>query len=410
MPAFVEYSVNDKIYIDLKQLLPLRPYAVGCKSIAQLIGKKQYQSIINGQIIDGTLVVKEKRSYKHGSIFVDKAEIAELFDAHTTEIVEYPSAPPLLEDTDLVFFKDDDGDEHHVLMRGTRTREGIYFKVKDVERVFEMKRLDDILAKDHTRYEAGVDYQWFALTDENKVRIGQSRELYPTYNGLMRVISVSQSGIGFKFKEWINELVFAAAFGTIEQKVKAFERSFNIDADHLKAIMSNTDGEISCLYLIDIKQTKDERRVFKYGYTKHLRSRFREHMRKYGDTIELVKFSFVPEMNLSKAEKMIKEITLLFAFETDGEKELLALDDHELASVLLVYKSVATNYCGQLKEIVQKYESDALGVQLDVSEMKRAYDAKLHEATTRAIIANKDNEILQMKIQMLEAQLAAARM
>lgn len=417
MPAFTEYPIGDKIYVDLKQLLPLRPYGVGCKSISQLIAKKHYQSIINGQIIDGVLVVKEKRSYKLGSVFVEKSEILDLFDEHTIEIVEYPPAPAVIEDEDLVFFKDDEGIEHSVLMRGERTRQGIYFKLKDVERVFEMKRATEIVQSDETVYAAGRDYQWFVLPKHKDLEVGRSKELYLTYSGLKHMIESSQSGVGYKFKEWIDELVFAAAFGTVDQKAKAFSRSLNIDADHLKAIMRKTDGEISCLYLIDIKQTKDGKRVFKYGYTKHLRSRFREHMLKYGDDIELIKFSFVPEMNLSKSETMIRGITKPFAYECEGENELIALTDQELESVLLVYKSVATNHCGQLKEIVGKYESDARDVQLGISELKRDYDAKLHaadvkchESDMRAMIAIKDNEILQMKIRMLEAQLGAARM
>ncbi len=33
MHELIEYTLNDNIYIDLKQILPLRPYAVGQNNI-----------------------------------------------------------------------------------------------------------------------------------------------------------------------------------------------------------------------------------------------------------------------------------------------------------------------------------------------------------------------------------------
>lgn len=411
MPSFTEYTLNNNIYVDVKELLPLRPYATGCKSLTQLIRKHKYNNTINGMIKDGVIMQTDKRSFKHGSVFVSKTEIMELFANNTPAIIEYPPAPPIIEDEDLVFFKDDDGNEHTVLMRGDRTRQGIYFKVKDVERVFEMKRLDDILSKAHTTYKVGKDYQWFALPIAYELRNRRSKELYLTYSGLKHMIEASQSGVGYKFKNWIDDIVFAAAFGTTEQKAVAFARVLNVDADHLTAVMNKTDGEVSCLYLIDVKKKIDDKRIFKYGYTKHLRSRFKDHMHKYGDNIELIKFAFVPEMNLSQAETQIRGITKPFAYTCEGEKELLALNEKELESVLIIYKSVAEIHCGKLKELVGKYESDINTLHskymLEISELKRECDNKVHAAEVASLIASKDLEVLQMKVQMLETQLKA---
>lgn len=413
MPSFIEYSVNDKIYIDLKQLLPLRPYAVGCKAITNLIQKKQYKDLINGQLIDGELQQREKRSYRHGSVYVAKTEIMELFDEDTPEIVEYPQAPPVIEDEDLIFFKDEDGNEYDVLMRGTRDRKGIFFKVKDVERVFEMQQLRVIFFQEHTFYQEGRDYQWFILPKVDNVNIGKNREMYLTYSGLKHLIAASRSGIGYKFREWIDEIVFAAAFGTVDQKAEALARTLNTDAEHLKAIMNKCSGDISCLYLIDIKQTVDGKRIFKYGYTKHLTKRFRQHMKRYGDQCELVKFVFIPEMNLSHAEKQLKDITLPHALQRDGEKELITLDEKELASTILVYQTISANYSGQLSQIVGKYEGDIKDIQsahaLELLRNQRDHERQIYEATLRfhememqLLAATKDNEILRMKIELLE--------
>ncbi len=413
MPAFTEYNYNNKIYIDLKQLLPLRPYAAGCKSIKDLVKKKEFKDTIIAQVVDNVLEIKEKRSYRHNSLFVCKDEIMDLYAENTPEIVEYPMAPPVIQDDDLIFFKDEDGNEYDVLMRGERTRKGIYFRVKDIESVFQMKRIDDIVSKDHTKYNEQKDYQWFNLQNADTVRNGRSKEMYLTYSGLKHMIESSRSGIGYKFKEWIDEIVFAAAFGTKDQKAEAFARTLNTDAEHLKAVMNKCIGDISCLYLIDIQQTDGDKRIFKYGYTKHLTRRFREHMKKYGDNAELIKFVFVPETNLSRAEKQIKDITQSYSYQREGEQELLALNDKELASVILVYQSIAANHSGQLNLIVSKYEADIAAMQmshaLELSEFQRKHERLTHEMEMKMVIATKDNEILQMRVQMLEAQLNASK-
>lgn len=508
MPAFTEYPINGKIYVDLKQLLPLRPYGVGCKSISQLIAKKHYQSIINGQIIDGVLVVKEKRSYKLGSVFVEKSEILDLFDEHTIEIVEYPPAPAVIEDEDLIFFKDDEGIEHSVLMRGERTRQGIYFKVKDVERVFEMKRLDDILGKDHTGYTPGMDFQWFVLPRGGKelyltfsglrglitrssilncstdigyiylIRLDPSGNLYKfgkTWNPMTRFdshrcnfakhgyesielvhtvmvdvdrLSVAEASVksylidkGFyrsldcstelaeldesevskliafyqeladkmvsvgkgrsvarklldRMLDFENEMILTAAFGTVDQKAKTFARVLNIDAVHLRAVMNKTDGKVICLYLIDIKQIKDGRHVFKLGYSKHLRTRFSEHMRKYGDNIELIRFVFIPESSLSHAETLLKKISITHAYEREGEKELIALDDQDLESVLTTYDTISQLFCGNLREVVEQHSRE-------LNEMKHLYEMKQLEANHKV-------ELAQLEIKLLRERLAVA--
>ncbi len=184
----VEYQFNNKTYIDLAQLVPLRPYASGCASIPQLIAKKKYEDIINGKVVNGALVHTERRSRKFGSVYVNKHEVLTLFDKNNTCID--PPAPPIIDLDDLVFFKDKCGVEHKVLMRGERSAEGIFFRIDDVIRTFQMPRLDNNIQKEHTSYQFNKDYKWFNLSAEYSVlgKQHRTRELYLTYDGIMKVI------------------------------------------------------------------------------------------------------------------------------------------------------------------------------------------------------------------------------
>jgi hypothetical protein len=83
MTGLNEYALGNKIYIDLKEILPLRPYAKGCNSISKLIQRKGFDDVINGRIVDGVLCRTEKKSCKYGSAFVNKSEVSDLFSSPT---------------------------------------------------------------------------------------------------------------------------------------------------------------------------------------------------------------------------------------------------------------------------------------------------------------------------------------
>ncbi len=373
-----EYLANGKTYVCLKEILPIKPYASGSGSVTKLIANKGYQDVIGGKIVDGKLIVLGGSLKSKQTKFVNKMEIMVLFEQDSKEIVVYDQAPPVLYADDLVFFKDDDGMEHHVLMRGQREKDKIFFRLKDVEKVFQMKRLDINIQDSTTFYNEGTHYKWFQISDqeiyqqhvknlykhskesikESDKDLKRSKELYFTYVGIKHLIEVARSGVAYKFKIWIDDVIFAVSFGTVEQKATALARSFDTDTNHLKAVMNKTSNDISCLYLIDIKLVgTNGKSIYKYGMTKHLSRRMYEHKRKYGDNIELIQWSMVPEQYLSEAETMIRNTTKPHAYiDKVGEKELISIDEEELKSIITMYDIVGKRYLGCANEIQHYYE------------------------------------------------------
>ncbi len=43
---------------------------------------------------------------------------------------------------------------------------------------------------------------------------------------------------------WSDDVLFAFSFGTVEQKLKVLARSFDMEVDHLKAMMSKTSNDV----------------------------------------------------------------------------------------------------------------------------------------------------------------------
>lgn len=390
-----EYEVNNQIYIDIKDIRnECKTYCKGIRSNSQLIERKNIKDFVYGQVINDNLEVSEKLSKKFGSTFINKNAIQELFDS-PEEI--FPFAPSLIDDKDLVFFKDENGREYHVPMRGERTKDGIYFQAKAIMNLFQIKNLDSTVRRDHTSYQNNLDYKYFLVRSDDKT----TKEMYLTYDGLMRVINTSRSGIGYKFKNWIDEIVFNSLWGTNKQKVETFKRVLNVDADHLKCIMDKSASNIACLYLIDLGMDENDKKIFKYGFTDNCHRRFKEHMKRYGDDIKLDAFILIPNLELSKAECEFKNATSRYRFIKDQDVELIALCNESYINIKNVFKMISDKYTGNMRNQIAQYESE-------IVQMRHSYEMKI--AKLESIIELKDKELelkdkeLQLKDKELEVK------
>lgn len=411
--VLTEYSLKGLIYIATKEILKVRPYAKGIKTVNDLIAIKGYKDVILGKVTKGQLVQVEDNKTGRQPKFVNKNEVLSLFDTDSNDVKILEPAPPILRADDLVFFKDNDGVEHHVLMRGERGKDKIFFKLKDVEKVFQMERLDETIQQDKSAYTEGKHYQWFNISyNEKPISYGfsskenidksdgstkenkRSKELYFTYVGLKHLIEASRSGVAYKFKTWLDDVLFAVSFGTVEQKATVLARSFDTDVEHLKAFISKTGNDISCLYLIDIKQMDDGKHVYKYGYTKHLSKRMYQHKRKYGDNIELVQWVLVPEQFLSEAETKIRDVSAIYSFKKEGEQELISMSDDELKTVLVSYDLIARRYQGSAEHIKTYFENI-------IKDTK-------HDASMQVLKAHHEVDLIKKDLEAKERQLEAA--
>lgn len=404
----LEYNLNDKIYIDIKDIRAgYHDFCKGIRSNQQLMDKKNIKSFVYGKIVENQLVQTEKLSRKFGSIFINKDELSELFTTNESK-EKLETAPPVISDSDLVFFKDDDGREYNITMRGTRDKKGIYFKVKDIMYLFEMQFLNKVLLDSDGNYEKDIDYKYFILSDgreSSKVHDKmQVKEMYLTFDGLIKVIHKSKCGIAYKFKTWIDDIVFASSFGTTEQKIEVTKRVLNIDADHLKCIMDKCPVNINCIYLIDINILDDGKKVFKYGFTDNVQRRFREHMKTYGDNIKLDSFVFVPLLSLSKAETEFKNSISRYQFSSGQEKELIVLCAEAHLNVKNIFKTISEKYCGNMKEQIMYYENKMKELTYEYDMKLKEKDMEIMEWKYKYTLKDKDVELLELKLELLKSK------
>jgi hypothetical protein len=221
--------------------------------------------------------------------------------------------------------------------------------------------------------------------------------LYLTFAGLLRLVSNSSNKVAKRFGEWMCDIVFAAWFGTAEQRMRVSAKILDIGIEQLAAIMGKCANNIACIYLIDIKRENDGRRVYKYGRTNSIRRRFREHTKTYGDDIELVKFGFIPASDCVKAESDLRNFVKDFAYSGDEDLadrvELIQLNKEELNQTINQMLEISDAASGNMHD------------QLAIYEVKmKDKDHELTEARHQLALKDKDLELKDKDIEHLKAE------
>ena len=413
-----DYELNGSKYFNVKDLVSVKPYSKGCNnSVGTLIKRKSFdtKSILIGTIENNQLVIHAKYSRKWSKYFVLRSEVMKEFQNNNNQIYNIKQAPPVIDDNGFCFFKDANGVEYSVEMRGVRTKDGIFFKAKDLQSLFEMPNLcRNVVDKTHTHIE-NVDYEFFISGNTHTQVEVNGKELFVTYKGLKKIINNASIGRAKEFSDWIDDIVFASVCGTKEQRIDASSKILDVDAKCLQSFMNKSASDVSCLYLIDIKRRVDGKNVYKCGFTKNLKRRFKEHVSKYGEDISLETFCLIPMKNLSDAEKELKNcisdyIQTHAEFITD--EELLFLCKEAQKNIKYVFNNISCRYCGDLDSIKLQYESIIKEKDYEIAMIKKEAELKLSEKDNqllqkdlRIVEASKDNQIKDMKIELLELKL-----
>ena len=165
------------------------------------------------------------------------------------DVYKYKPLPPLLELSQDQQFRDQYGDVHQVEVRGDKTKEGIWFKCEDIARVFEMQTLDTHINRlDSSEYEvfcSGMPAQLAGMPEQNTG--GNPTSTYLTYNGLLKIIFASRSGVAYRFQDWATDIIYAAHLGTTEERLD------------VAAAVVDTDVESMRRYFEEQMRIKDEK-------------------------------------------------------------------------------------------------------------------------------------------------------
>lgn len=445
-----KYDYNNVEYFNVKDLMSIKEYAKGANSSQdRLIKKKKFseESRILGRIglDEKTICVDNVVSKKYTKKFVMVSEVLKEFDyltksaENTAEdnddnntnsegvtkskwiIHEQRSLIKAL-DNDFYYFKDNNGVKYDVEMRGERTKNGILFKCKDLEKVFEMNRLCDNVILNHTSFKELDDFLY--CKDPYNVGNITDKTLYLTFSGLTKVIHNSRTGRAKEFADWLDDIVFAAIVGDEVQRNQAAVNVMNVDLQALIKALSKCSGKISCLYLLKTGIKQNNKSIYKFGLTKHLDQRIREHITTFGDDLKLSSYCLVGENDLYAAENMLKENIedLLFKSLEDkfkSQTELIILDTKSKKHVKQTMELISMKFCSDSNSIVSgikldterkinEFKSEIMKLKLE-TEHKDALHMKELEIKDKIIeIKEQENKTLKQELEneKLKAELA----
>ena len=335
--------------------------------------------------------------------------------------------PPIIELDESEMFYDNNGNEVDILVVGERTCNGCFFYLKDISKKFQLNSAHDLITKSDSNFTKNTDYSIFITRNSGYPRVTGNKkksQLFLTYTGLLKLLFTSRKGNHVAFLMWITETVFTAHLGTKEDKIKLASDMIGASPLAIKEVFNTFANTLPCIYLFQLGTVKSLRKtmkideekadtdlVVKWGYTIDLARRTKEHNRKksYGGikgcSLQLLCNSFIDLQYASKAENEIKDyfIDSDYHFNFDNFAELAIIPIKHLKTIKGQYTNLGIIYAGRITELTNKIEMLKIQHEIELAQKETILTQKESEVlreSNRADIAQKEIEILQLKLQI----------
>lgn len=283
---------------------------------------------------------------------------------------KYYKMPPILELKNSEKFKDNHDDIIEIQVRGSRDKDLCFFRLLDISKGLGMPNLRDTVLQDGSGYVIKMDYIFFAIPVEKRNR-PQGDDLYLTYNGLVRMLYVSNSTTARKFQDWASRSLFTLQMGTLESKQQLFSEVMGIPVDALKYVYNPMSIRISCIYFFFVAYVKDVRESMsisdkyndddilgKLGQTVDVVQRGYEHKIKTfknikGVNLHLKYCVMIDPGYLTEGENMAKSELKEYSFRYKSMTELVIIQQNKLHDISCVYNEIGNKYGARVKELNQ---------------------------------------------------------
>jgi len=330
------------------------------------------------------------------------------------EIIE--NAPPLLELEDEEKFHDTDGNIIEIETRGEKEKDKIVFKVKDVEKAFNMPNLEITLRDVRNNYKINIHYKkyYIRIPQVKNLRTTIKKRLYLTYKGLLRVLFASNAERAEKFQDWAEEKIFTIQMGTKEAKEVLGTDILNIKLENYRAVFGKCPQNFPCIYLVELGKVgalretfgisetiNDELIVYKYGFTCDLKRRLSEHERDYGKlknvNLDLALFHYIDLKYTSEAEADVRDIFDAYdiSLNVSGRNELIVLTKKQFERTKKEYIRTGNAFAGATKEL----QEEIARLKTEIIEMRLKHQLEVQEYKHRAEHAEFVNNLKEQHYQ-----------
>ena len=341
--------------------------------------------------------------------------------------------PPIVRLSEDQGFRDAEGLRHNIDMRGTCSLEGIAFNALDLQRAFGIDRVYMTVTHSNSDYEVDRHYRWYVDPSEirtgcdensatpgtenalsaNKNGLGGTKKhLYLTYLGVVKLLFCSRSKRVDEFQNWAINVLFTHQFGDQDAKDHLAADLLGVKHKAVSDAFRSSFKEIPCIYLMEIgpvaairthfeqhpeetapnlEGLADHHILYKFGVTKDLARRHKEHLALYGKWARSFKckhFLYVDATYRNRAETHIKRFFKLAGMWVNDAKydELAAIPTERMVELRQCFNDAHTMFTSQSREVIQ---------QKDAMEREHRHEMEM-------LLAEKDKEILRVKLECAE--------
>ena len=269
-----------------------------------------------------------------------------------------------------------------------------------------MPNLNDTLTHKTGNYIMNIHYKYFTINIVTKNRqYSSKKELFLTYNGMLKVLFSSKTGNADNFQKWATETLFTVHLGSQEQKDILASSLIGVNSRAIKDVFRTNTDKIPSIYLYIVGKSNDDNLICKYGFTDDLPRRNEEHSKTYkkefNQDIELFCFSIIEPKWLSDAETQIKHYFEGYKFEYKQFKELVIINKKQLNQVKDFYSMIQKSFIGRYVELSNKIKD--LEYKLLQEEHKNELKDKDNKLLQEQLHTN--NEINALKVSLLNEQI-----
>lgn len=445
---------QNKKYVNGEYIISNAPiYSKGVRGARDLIKKKNISNdkYIFARKVNDKFIITDGKSAKVDKVFFIQSlikTIPELNKETEEKIVDdrgIEKAPNLIYLKDEEKFKDNQGNVIEIETRGERKSNQIYFKVKDVAISFELNNLENNIQKEHTTYNNIIDYKFFIcdkkyniLNNTSKITNDKStvkKELFLTYQGMLRVLFVSRNNKTSSFISWATDTLFTVQMGSVEQKDKLVSQVKGVSYNAIQELFSINARELPCVYLTAFNTVKtlrndmnidnnipDDSLVYKFGLTKSFESRKNGHKSEYKELdklidMKLVCYTYIDPLYISEAEGEIKSMLEDYKINYKNHDELIVIPNNMLKFVKKIYENLGMKYSGHTAEFNKKIAELELiitNLKKDNEKLQLNHMIDLQKEQHNIMMLNNklelqkekyENEILKKEVEMMKLQL-----
>ena len=334
--------INGTAYYDLAFVKEKNPdLTKGCVTVNRMLEKRKIPDdayvFVSYSKNKGYTILSHDSTYKAKRLmlkvdWVDKniAPFCKVVTSMEKECPKYDLLPDrvYLEDTEI--FNDEQGNAYPLTIRGERKTDRIFFKSKDVGEMINIQRIRNTITSNTSSFHEGVDYVYFQNLDhhgEKDSASSNTKVTYLTYHGLIHLLFVRRHPVAQKFCRWATEILFAAQYGTVEQRREVSSNIMGITVKTLKSFMNTSTNTMPVIYLFYLgnmgevrkklgiseekyPHIKDSYHVFKYGLSENFKQRAEKHeatFKKYGIEPLLKYHTYIDPFHLQNAENDLRD-------------------------------------------------------------------------------------------------------